>query len=438
MKRTLLIGLLSCTTLAHAQQSPPEGNPGETILRVGSPAFRPYPMAVAATKRGTAPEQAAVKALRSSFQISPSFRLLDPKSYLANPKREGLRASSIKFSDWLNVGAEGLIKLGASARGGKLTLDFRFYDVATGQERLQKSYHGGAKEAPRFARAFADQVVQLLTGVPGIFQTRIAAVRTTKKRREIWTMNIDGSEPMPVTKNGSINLLPSWSAKGGSILFTSYLQHNPNLFRASAGGGKAKLLSGRRGLNTGGTMSPNGKKIALTLSKDGNSEIYVMNADGSGLKRLTNEWAIDSSPSWSPDGRQIAFVSSRWGNPQIFVMNADGSNVRRLTNRGTYNQTPDWSPRGDAIAFTARDERNRFDIFTVNPATKEIKRLTQDQGNNEEPSFSPDGNNIVFSSTRGGGSRLFVMGADGSHQRAITSSKYRYTTPSWSPYRSTK
>jgi hypothetical protein len=267
----------------------------------------------------------------------------------------------------------------------------------------------------------------------GVFGSRIAAVKKTKTGREIVVMDIEGKNRKRVTNNGSVNLLPAWSRDGNEILFTSFVRYNPNLYSiAASGDGTPKLLSGERGLNTAGVMSPDGKRIALTLSRDGDSEIYVMNSDGTGLTRLTNERSIDASPSWSPDGAQIAFVSSRSGDPHIFVMNADGSNVRRITDRGTYSQTPDWSPRGDLIAFTARDERNVYDIFTVNPTSKEIRRLTQDQGNNEEPSFSPDGSLIVFTSTREGTSQLWVMAADGSNQRRLTKAG-GYSTPSWSP-----
>lgn len=420
--------------VALAQGQPPK----RTVIEIGSPSFRPYPVAVPAAKElGNVPSAKAAaeatEALRFDLEVSPLFKILDPKSYLADQAKEGITTSTIKFGDWVSVGAEGLVKMTTTVSGNTLKAEFRFFDVASGREQLKKSYEGNAEQARRFAHKFADELVLFLTGQKGVFGTQLAAVKKTKTGREIYAMDMDGKNRRKVTQNGSINLLPSWSRSGREILFTSYIRHNPNLYSvASAGGGTPKLLSGERGLNTGGAMSPDGAKIALTLSRDGNSEIYVMNADGTGLKRLTNEWAIDSSPTWSPDSKQIAFVSARWGDPHIFLMNADGSGVKRLTERGTYNQTPDWSPRGDLIAFTARDERNVFDVFTVNPQTKEIRRLTQDQGNNEEPSFSPDGSMIAFTSTREGTSQLWVMSADGQRQRRITKAG-GYSTPTWGP-----
>lgn len=420
--------------VAHAQAAPGK----RMVVEIGNPDFRPYPLAVAAAREtGTGGAQTADEitgTLRWDFGVSPIFKVLDPRSYLADPSKEGMAAATIKFPDWVSVGAEGLVKAQSTVQGTTLKAEFRFFDVGTGRELIKKTYDGTTKDARRFSHRFANEVIFYLTGVKGVYGTQIVAVKKTATGRELAVMDMDGKNRRRATNNGSINLLPTWSRNGSELLFTSYIRHNPNLYSIPASGnGKPKLLSGERGLNTGAAVSPDGRKIALTLSRDGNSEIYVMNADGTGLRRLTNEWAIDSSPTWSPDGKQIAFVSSRWGDPHIFVMSSDGSNVRRLTDRGTYNQTPDWSPRGDLIAFTARDERNVFDIFTVNPNTREIRRLTQDQGNNEEPSFAPDGSLIVFTSTREGRSQIWVMSADGASQKRITSTG-GYSTPSWSPY----
>ena len=434
--RLILASVIWLTATAQLADAAP-GQRKRAVIEIGNPDFRAYPIAVPVTRDPSAKSRKVAdelaEAMRWDFDISPVFKVLSPKSYIANPKKEGMTAASINFGDWVSVGAEGLIKSSITVERSRLFADMRFFDVGSGREQLRKTYRGTAADARTFAHQFANAVVEHLTGSPGVFTSKLAVVRKSRTGRELFVMNIDGTGRRSVTSNGSINLLPSWTKDGRSILFTSYIRHNPNLYAISASGGRPKLLSGERGLNTGGIASPDGTRIALTLSRDGNSEIYSMNSDGTGLRRLTNEWAIDSSPTWSPDGKQIAFVSSRWGDPHIFVMSASGANVRRLTDRGTYNQTPDWSPRGDLIAFTARDERNKFDIFSVNPNSKEIRRLTQDEGNNEEPSFSPDGNHIVFTSTRGGKQQVWIMAWDGSNQRRITKDG-GYTTPAWSPY----
>lgn len=438
--------LLGASSSVLAQTNPSPGSTSESAspasgrrtIDIESPDFRPYPVAIPDARPigGKRAEEAArilTRALRFDFDLAAQFEVPSPKSYLANPEKEGMTAATIHFDDWLSVGAEGLLKAVVRDHEGKLSVELRFFEVARGQAFFSQRYPmSRPSDAREVGHRFSNALVEALTGAKGIFRTLIAMVKKSTRGRELYVMELDGSNLRPVTKNGSINLLPTWTPDGTGLIFTSYIRHNPNLYRIRLDGQGLTLLSGERGLNTGGAVRPDGARVALTLSRDGDSEIYTMNPDRTGLRRLTNHWAIDSSPSWSPDGRRIAFVSSRAGNPQIFVMNADGSDVTRMTFRGNYNTTPDWSPRGDLIAFTARDERNVFDIFTVDVKTKEIRRLTQDQGNNEEPSFAPDGLHIVFTSTREGRSQVWVMAVDGSNQRRLTTNGH-YVTPAWSP-----
>ncbi|MDX1642280.1 MAG: hypothetical protein R3220_11315, partial [Balneolaceae bacterium] len=78
-------------------------------------------------------------------------------------------------------------------------------------------------------------------------------------------------------------------------------------------------------------FSPDGEKIVFISDRDYRPEIYVMNKDGSDKTRLTNSDSYDIDAVWSPDGKKIAFISNRLGSFDVFVMNADGSDVELLT-----------------------------------------------------------------------------------------------------------
>lgn len=405
---------------------------------IDDPNFRPYPLAIPAFKDlasgGAALAEEGADVLRSDLSLTGAFKLVDPRSFLADPAREGITSATIQFADWLNVGAEGLTKVGLAKSGDEVTLDCHLFDVATGRELLARKYSGPQAQLRGLVHRWADAVVQHFTGVPSVFFTRIAFAKKEGGNKHICVMDFDGHNERCLVQNGNINLLPAWTANGSGIYYSSFINGGPHLYLLDLPSGQAKLISKSSGLNIGASAAPNGTSVALTLSKDDNSEIYRMNPDGLGKQRLTRNWSIDSSPCFSPDSRRIAFVSERAGSPQIYVMNADGSDVRRLTFQGNYNQTPDWSARGDWLLFNARDERIVYDIFKINPDTGEIRRLTQDQGNNEHPTFSPDGNLVVFSSTRTGESKLYVMNADGTNQRLISRGKGEYSTPDWGPW----
>lgn len=424
--------LLLCTE-AYAQ----------LVIDVDPSMTRKYPIAVAQTKLfedGKGDKEFETKALNTQkilmndLAIAGIFEVLNPKSFLENSKTAGISQAQIDFTQWLQVGADYLVKAGIWNLGeGKIKIDARLFDVTTGTEKVQKTYEGKLANIREAMHNFADQIMFFFTKQQSIFSTKIVAVKKYAKTKQIYIVDFDGENGYAVTKNNSINLLPTWSPDGKSIYFTSYMNNNPDLYRLDLGSKKAIKISSYRGLNVGASISPDATKIALTLSKDGNSELYVMDINGSNLKRITHSHAIDSSPAWAPDNRTLAFVSDRSGYPQIYKVDVNGGTPVRLTFQGNYNQSPAWSPKGDKIVFCGRDERLVFDLFLVDPETREITRLTQDEGNNEDPAWAPDGKHIVFASTRTGSSQLFIMSNDGSNQKQITSGKGTFSTPDWSP-----
>ena len=387
------------------------------------------PLAVPDTKYSSDKSTARMvqNILRRDLDLSGLFKVLPNDSFFFDPKAEGMDKKKINFQNWFNVGAQGLIKSEVKRSGKTISLDLRLYLVdKKARAKLDWKAGLGKDKVRKKVHAFVNAVVKYYTGEMGIFGTRIAYVRKVKGRKQVYVMDMDGSNVGSITKNRSINLFPTMA--GGAVFYTSYAHDNPDLWVSR--GGKKKKISSRRGQNTGASYC--GGKLALTLSMGGqNADIYVINAkNGKLVKRLTNQASIDTSPSWNPSCTKIAFVSGRAGTPQIYTMNADGSNQKRLTFKGKYNTSPEWSPKGDAIVFSAREKRGRFDIF-VSDLEGRIERLTQDQGNNEDPSFSPDGRYVVFTSSRGGrGKGLWMMTLDGEIQKRLTKGG-GYSSPTW-------
>jgi TolB protein len=419
--------------LAALLLAPPA--PQRQYIDVGSPDFRPLPLAVVPFQAEADARAGAVEVeqvLRDDLLLSGVFDLLDPKSFLADPK-EGFSAGTIRFSRGWDVGAEGLVKARVKRSGDLLSAEFQLFEVRPGKEVLYRVYRDRSPRA--LAHRFADDIVQYYTREPGIFRTRIAAVRKQRTATELVLFDADGGNPEVVHREPGPTVLPAWRPDGADILFTGFRGGRPELWLLRLADRAVRMLVGRGELATGGAFSPDGRRLAFTVSADGNSDVWVANADGSDPRRLTTDPGTDTSPSWSPDGRRIAFVSNRSGNPHIYLMNADGSEQRRLTFQGNYNQTPRWSPRGDLIAFTARDERRAFDIFTVSPETGKVARVTQDQGlTNSEPSWAPNGRLLVFLSDRTGTTQLVVSTPSGDRQRVITRETAPLETPAWGPF----
>lgn len=420
------------STSAFALDAGAQTPSGPIVGDVEGGEFRPFPLAVAKFRAADAQKQVAetlTRVVRGDLEMSGAFQILDEKSFIDT---DGVAPAEIKYEDWKNVGAQGLVKVRITGTGKDLSAELHTYEVASAKEASSKVLTGTTDDVRALGHAIADEVFRTFTGEPGVFRTRIAVVKKVQGEKHVFTLDVDGDGARQVTKDGGLNLLPGWSPDGKSLLYTSYRYDNPDLFE-QAFGGEPRPISRRAGLNTGGRVSPDGSKIAVTLSQDGNSELYLLDRAGNVVKRLTNQWGIDTSPSWSPDGTQLAFVSSRGGHPDLYMMDVPGGGTRRITFKGDYNQTPSFSPRGTHIAFTARDERNVFDIYVLNLKTSEIKRVTQSQGNNEEPSFSPNGRLLVFTTTRNKARQLVISNLDGSKQTVLPSLG-DHTSPAWGPF----
>jgi len=345
----------------------------------------------------------------------------------------GIRPGEFNMVPWRGVGASLLLKTGYVLDGDTIMTEFRLYDVSTEKQLWSEVFTGKRKFVRKMAHAFVDKTIQVVAGEEGPFAGQIVFVSSRTGNKEVYMMDYDGYNVREITRNGSINLNPSFSPDGRKITYTSYRKGNPDLYLRRIFTGKDTQLSSRPGLNVTAAWAPHGDRIALAMSYDGNSQLYLINIRGRELARLTNIDAIDISPSWSPDGSHIAFVSDREGSPQIYIMNANGTNVQRLTKSGDYNVGPSWSPKGDRILYCRRDANGfDFQIYAINPDGSGDTRLTSER-RNEYPHWSPDGRFITFTSNRDGKESIFIMRADGSSQIKVSRGRGGDSQPVWSP-----
>ncbi|MFT4928686.1 MAG: imidazolonepropionase-like amidohydrolase/Tol biopolymer transport system component [Phenylobacterium sp.] len=98
------------------------------------------------------------------------------------------------------------------------------------------------------------------------------------------------------------------------------------------------------------------------------------------------------------------------------------------TDESTWSSV-DISADGETIVFDMLG-----DIYTMPASGGEAKAISQGIGWDMQPVFSPDGQKIAFVSDRDGGDNIWVMNADGSGAKAITTEKSNLAhDPDWSP-----
>jgi TolB protein len=423
----LLTALSTWIALAGSAAAQPAGAAGEEMprIRITDPNRDLFRLALPNVVGDGATANEAQEVQRRALDIMGLFNLINPAAFTPDLQREGMGFSSAL---WSQVGAQGVGKLSASRQGGGYAIEGRLYQVGRGEAPvLTKTYRGPALRP--IVLEWVNDVIQQFTGTRGPFGSRIAFAQTGRQA-EIATIGADGADLKVLTRMGSECLMPAYSPDGSQIAFTSYLRGTPDLWVVSSGGGRARTVTRKPGMNSGADWSPDGRNIVLTQSYEGNAELYRVNLDGTRSDRLTRGPFIDMSATHSPDGTQIAFVSDRGGSPQVYVMAANGGAPRRLTFQGGNNTTPRWSPdaKKPRIAFTGRDEKGQFDVFIYDMQTQKIERVTQNQGSNQSPDWSPDGRLLVYASSRGG---LFV--ANPETRKEVQIHRGRANSPSWGP-----
>ncbi len=140
----------------------------------------------------------------------------------------------------------------------------------------------------------------------------------------------------------------------------------------------------------------------------------------------------------------LVFQSDVAGRPKLFTIDLATGQVRQIT-RGTEwrDESPRWSPDGQAIAFAsnrahygAQAEAGSpdFDVYVMRADGSQVRRITSDPGNDRDPSWLPDGRSVVFSSDRASRGDLYrVRLSDGQTERLTTNFVGRAIMPAVSP-----
>jgi TolB protein len=372
------------------------------------------------------------KVLQDDLEFTLYFNIVKPDSaFLVD-----IVGKPMSLDDWIYIGAQMLVKGRLEKSEGMFTLGLDVIETSRNKLTYSHEFLGEIGRYRYLAHKAADDLLQNLTGEKSVFFSKIVYSRDDGSGARIYVCDFDGYNPIQIAIDPSkspINVLPSWSAAGDKVYFTTYRKGNPDLYCYDFATNSLTVISARQGMNYSAAQSPDGKSLAVALSYANNFEIYILDNTGKIVHQVTYSWAIDTSPTWSPNSKQLAFISDRTGSPQVYISDIDGFNTRRLTYTGDYNCDPAWSPKGDLIAFTSR-ESGLFQIYTIDITGQNAYKLT-DLGSNEAPSWSPDGLHIVYSTDANGAYAgaysLWVMNFDGSGKRKLPLDGV-CKSPSWS------
>jgi TolB protein len=227
----------------------------------------------------------------------------------------------LDFDDWSILGSEAVVVGRVTQTGDNAyTLQFQLFDVYGRKQLIGYRMPASRGTMRRAAHRAADMIYEKLTGIKGVFDTKVAYVTAQDQGNgrlySLFVADQDGENEYKIMESTDPIMSPAWSPDSRRLAYVSFEGNRSSVFIQTLRTGNRIQVSSKPGINGAPAFSPDGRKLVLTLGGvDGNLDIHVLDINSRQSQRLTTHRAIDTEGSWSPDGRYIYFTSDLSGRP---------------------------------------------------------------------------------------------------------------------------
>jgi len=372
--------------------------------------------------------------INSDLRRSGRFAPIGENDMLQKPTS----GADVDFDDWGFVGVEAVV-VGSVVQTGDnaYTLQFQLFDVF-GRRQLvgyrMPASRGTMRDA---AHRAADMIYEKLTGIKGVFGTKVAYV-TAQRQGEgrLYSLIVsdqDGENEHTIMESTDPIMSPAWSPDSRQLAYVSFEGNRSSIFVQTLRTGNRFKVSSRPGINGAPAFSPDGRQLVVTLGGvEGNLDIYTLDITSRQVRRLTTHRAIDTEGTWSPDGRHIYFTSDRAGGPQVYRVAVNGGTPERVTFEGSYNARPRLSPDGSRLAMVHND-RGNYRIAVMDLDRKDLLVVSTGR-QDESPSFAPNSDILIYATRQARNGVLETVSADGLIRQKMASGSGDVREPVWSPF----
>src|SRR5574341_2386239 len=239
---------------------------------------------------------------------------------------------------------------------------------------------------------------------------------------------------------------PTFSRDGNYLyyLFRDQANQSGALYQApSLGGPPRKLLTD---IASPIAFSPDGKQFVFIRNNEavsGEDQLIVANADGGGEQKLAarrgDQWFNRGGCGWSPDGKVIACPGGSYsGGYHDTVIAIDA-------NTGTQTEFPkqkfsgsgrvSWLADGSGVLIDTAEQNGQLSqLWLISYPSGEVRRITSDLNHYSGTSFAADSNMLVTVQNDDTANIWVAPTSDIEHGRQITTGKIEGTRGSaWTP-----
>ena len=372
--------------------------------------------------------------IQADLKRSGRFAPIDEAKMLQKPTD----GKDVDFQDWSFLGVEAIVVGTVVQKGANAyTLRFQLFDTFRREQLIGYEMPASRGNMRGAAHRAADMIYEKLTGIKGVFGTKVAYITAKQQGKErLYSLIVsdqDGENEHTVMESADPIMSPAWSPDSRQLAYVSFEGNKSSIFIQTLRSGNRFQVSNKPGINGAPSFSPDGRKLVVTLGGvDGNPDIHIVDITSRQSKRLTTHRAIDTEGTWSPDGRYIYFTSDRSGGPRVYRMSANGGTPERITFEGSYNARPRLSPDGKKLAMVHND-RGNYRIAVMELESKNLLVLSSGQ-QDESPSFAPNSDILIYATRQRRDGVLETVSADGLIRQKMESGQGDVREPVWSPY----
>ena len=369
--------------------------------------------------------------IKKDLELFGEFKVIDPEVMLSLP----VNLEEVFYRDWRLLDIDYLVIGSAKALGDlEVSLDYFIIDIVREKIIHKAIISGSLVSIKRIAHNVSDKIYEKISGLSGIFSTRIAYVDKPYKsvdRYDLRITDINGDNDLSLFSSEQPILSPAWSPSGQELAYVSFEEGTSRIYIQELATGTRRPLKREEGINSSPSWSPDGRYIAAVLSKGDNPDIYIYDLRRNSWKQLTSHYGIDTEPDWSESGNSLIFTSNRSGSPQIYEINIKSKRIKRKTFEGTYNARARYLSNGKKIIYIHR-KKGVFHVALQDLRSGKIRILT-DTLLDESPSVSPNGNVIIYATKDGDRDVLAGVTLNSQTKFMLPSASGGAREPSWSP-----